>query len=384
MVHISLEAIETSAVPKDLFISLRVGDVQKFAKAAASKTYKFPAAAVGDRRYGKIEVYRRIGICSVMIDPSTLQGAHEISVPLDDERLPNLKYRFNLDDGEAPVLPNSADKPTQESPVIDDKPLKDLHGRVKAAKEYLDKHQLEMRLSEAMQAVLRERPEDPGAFVASKLVNRAGMVTKVDADANAESNTQQEEATAAAWETPWGAPTAPWDLKPSVGSWASAVGRLAKPELVSENWQSAKSKTRSMQGFKRAGNFAAWTDPDYQPHKPESAELAWNCKPSVGSWTSSAPTPLCAPLKKKKKDETRVGEAPLPAAAAPALAETPPAEQEAARVGEAPAPAVAEAAPAEKAAPSPAAEAAGGARQRPAIVATGRTALGRSAPFLII
>merc|ERR1719191_333198 len=57
--------------------------------------------------------------------------------------------------------------------------MRELHPMVLAAKEYLEKHNLEMRLSEAMQAVLREKPEDPAAFVAERLAKSAGMVQKL-------------------------------------------------------------------------------------------------------------------------------------------------------------------------------------------------------------
>lgn len=363
-----MEASEGCAVPKDLFLSLRVGDVQKFSKAGASKTYKFPAAAIGDRRYGKIEIYKRIGICSVMIDPGTLQGAHEISVPLDDDRLPNLRYRFNLA-GEA--MP----EPKQENLLVDDKPLKDLNGRVKVAKEYLDKHQLEMRLSEAMQAVLRERPEDPGAFVADKLVNRAGMVTKINPNvppAEKASAPPREEATAE--KAPGGTP---WDLKPSVGSWATRAGRLAQPSAAAPvpiHWQKAQSKTRSMQGLKRAGNFAAWMVDD--SNAPLPIAVAEPQKPAC--WTS-APTPLLAPLRKKQQpDNMKAMKAKARTAVDLAMGEEDNLEDMKAKARRALDHAMGD---------DDGDEAAGkaaAARRCPAVISTGRTSLGRNGPFLIL
>merc|ERR1712060_162021 len=48
----------------------------------------------------------------------------------------------------------------------------------KVAKEYLRKHSLELQLSEAMQAVLRSRPDDPVQFLADTLLKnvKAGGV----------------------------------------------------------------------------------------------------------------------------------------------------------------------------------------------------------------
>merc|ERR1719203_653350 len=44
---------------------------------------------------------------------------------------------------------------------------------------YLDKHHLEARLSDAMQAVLREQPDDPAAFLAEQLASNGGIVAKL-------------------------------------------------------------------------------------------------------------------------------------------------------------------------------------------------------------
>mmetsp|Transcript_101960 Transcript_101960/g.297361 ORF Transcript_101960/g.297361 Transcript_101960/m.297361 type:complete len:280 (-) Transcript_101960:221-1060(-) len=170
MVDLSLEAVNVDAIPPDLYLSLRVGESQKFTKASSSRDYKFAKAAVGDRRYAKMEIYKRVGVCSMCIDKEKVEGTHEIAVPVDDSRLDDgqVRYRVTLDS-----VPG-------EHTVESRPPTRDLSSKAAAAREYLDKHQLEQRLSQAMQAVLRERPEDPAAFVAQKLLSGVGVMTKVD------------------------------------------------------------------------------------------------------------------------------------------------------------------------------------------------------------
>jgi len=181
MVEIGLEAVDNDLMPKDLYLSLRIGEQQKFAKASTSRAYKFAQSAVAERRYAKLEIYRRVGICSVSIDMEKVKGTHEIAVPVDDPRLCENEVRYRIT-----MEPAASEKiraaPTAPEPPLSsqDKPLaKDPSAKVLAAREYLEKHQLEQRLSEAMQAVLRERPEDPGAFVAQKLASGAGIMRKV-------------------------------------------------------------------------------------------------------------------------------------------------------------------------------------------------------------
>merc|ERR1740130_563806 len=80
------------------------------------------------------------------------------------EGFPN-GMRFRLDLGGSKEIMN--EKPTVTPSKADMKP------RIAAAKEYLESHQLEVRLSEAMMAVLRERPEDPAQFIAKRLASTA-------------------------------------------------------------------------------------------------------------------------------------------------------------------------------------------------------------------
>eukprot|EP00747_Dinoflagellata_sp_TGD_P185730 gnl/TRDRNA2_/TRDRNA2_42420_c0_seq1.p1 gnl/TRDRNA2_/TRDRNA2_42420_c0~~gnl/TRDRNA2_/TRDRNA2_42420_c0_seq1.p1 ORF type:complete len:502 (-),score=106.92 gnl/TRDRNA2_/TRDRNA2_42420_c0_seq1:101-1567(-) len=221
MVDVKLEAVDAVQQASDLYLSLRVGDVQKLSKLSAvstAKTYKFPTSAVGDRRYGKLEIYRRIGGCSVSIDPSKLDGLYELAVPVTDSSMGNaVKFKVALND-KTGALTAKDSKP-------DGKDMQ--YPNVVKAKEYLEKHQLESRLSEAMQAVLREQPADPGAFVAQMMVSGAGMMTRLDKPKEEKAAAPVASSSPAAQAPAAPAPGAP-AVAPSNLSYAALPGHLPK------------------------------------------------------------------------------------------------------------------------------------------------------------
>ncbi|CAE7303505.1 ODA11 [Symbiodinium natans] len=181
MVDISLQAVDGDSLPKDLYLSLRVGEQQKFSKANCARTYKFSSSP--ERRYGKIELYRRVGVSTVSLDGEHFQGAHELAIQVEDERMQNKEVRYHFCLGGAGSLP----APTVTNEVAQSDSAKQSSAnpkqsseKVLQAREYLQHHQLEQRLSDAMQAVLRERPEDPAAFIAKKLQTKSGVLKKVE------------------------------------------------------------------------------------------------------------------------------------------------------------------------------------------------------------
>mmetsp|Transcript_7769 Transcript_7769/g.17930 ORF Transcript_7769/g.17930 Transcript_7769/m.17930 type:complete len:329 (-) Transcript_7769:202-1188(-) len=270
MVDISLQAVDGDSLPKDLYLSMRVGEQQKFSKANCSRTYKFPASP--DRRYGKLELYRRIGVSTLSLDGEHFQGTHEMAIQVEDDRVPNkeVKYRFCL--GGAGNLPAA---PTNEGGQSE--PAKQTTEKVTQAREYLQHHQLEQRLSEAMQAVLRERPEDPAAFIAQKLQSKAGVLKKVE--------------------------------EPVV----VAEAPQAKPEPPKAEPAPTKPKE----------------EPAASPPKeaaPQPAAPAPTPSQAPASATTPAPAPVPAPVAEPKKEEPlKAAPAPTPAPPAPAPAQASPA-----------------------------------------------------------
>jgi len=166
MVQLKLDAIEQNSLPEDCYISVRVGEMQKISKVSAKRTYRFPQA--GDRRYGKLEVFRRIGCCSLDVDPSN-KAVREVSVSCSDAVSGGISGSLGF------RIAVEAEQPPAPAPVTVHDDVEAAHeekvkGKLRSAKDYLSKHSLEVRLSEAMQAVLRERPEDPSEFIAARLL----------------------------------------------------------------------------------------------------------------------------------------------------------------------------------------------------------------------
>lgn len=180
--EINLEVTNTVPLPKDLFVSVRVGDLQKFSKASTSKAYRFPALGDNDKHGAKLEVYRRVGVCNLgSLDSGKLQdGTYELALPVDDSRVADgqVHYRVKLSGGGSDSAPD-AGKAAAEV----DAQASELQAKVKEVKDYLERHQFEQRLQQAMQAVLRERPEDPVAFVAQQLTRGLGVLKKVEVPA---------------------------------------------------------------------------------------------------------------------------------------------------------------------------------------------------------
>jgi len=166
MVELKLEALDLD-LSSQYYVSLRVGEVQKLSRISASRAYNFPAKVVGNRKFGKIEIFKKIGGCSVGIIPE--DGVdQEVSVSLDDDRRVKFKVGLNAEAGKSAPVKLAPEKALGQ----------DVNPKVQAAKAYLEEHNLEMRLSEAMQEVLREKPTDPAAFLAKTLAKSASVVLK--------------------------------------------------------------------------------------------------------------------------------------------------------------------------------------------------------------
>lgn len=152
--------LDNAAPAKDVYVSVRVGDVQKFSKLSSKRGYKFPPSVLGNR-YGRVELFRRVGTCSVAVDQSASKHVQQVAFPSVDG---NTGTSIRVE-----VAPQEAAESSHEK-------KKGPNPKFASAREYLEKHQMELRLAEAMQALLRERPDDPGAFVAAALQQSKDMV----------------------------------------------------------------------------------------------------------------------------------------------------------------------------------------------------------------
>jgi hypothetical protein len=66
MVELQLQPID-SVLSKDTYVSVRIGDAQKLSKVNQVRHFKFSKAAVGEHKFGKLDIFKRIGGCSIGI-----------------------------------------------------------------------------------------------------------------------------------------------------------------------------------------------------------------------------------------------------------------------------------------------------------------------------
>mmetsp|Transcript_137560 Transcript_137560/g.343250 ORF Transcript_137560/g.343250 Transcript_137560/m.343250 type:complete len:397 (-) Transcript_137560:273-1463(-) len=219
MVELKLRSVGETNLPKDCFISVRVGDMQKFSRFQGSRSYSFKKH---DNGFGKIEVFRRLGACNFAMD-SLDRGARAVDISCFDADCKNLSLAVEKEDASSePIKPGE-------------------NCRVNLAKEYLDKHGVEIRLSEAMLGVIRDRPDDPLEYIASQLMKwsrdsrqrstPSGTTATEDIKANVKSTPIMPVpevanggviAAASARELAPIHDFAQWSRRPSVGTWLLA------------------------------------------------------------------------------------------------------------------------------------------------------------------
>jgi hypothetical protein len=166
MVDMRVETVgfdTNSPLMKDTYIAVRVGDSQKLCRLSRKRDFKFPQNVAGDRKFGRLDVFKRIGSASVSLKHDVGTELEEINMSLKDGDGMKFQVFLNASVGN--------EKPAKQNTSI----------ALSEANAYLAEHNLEMRLSDAMQAVLREKPADPTKFIAEKLKESEGTNRKIAA-----------------------------------------------------------------------------------------------------------------------------------------------------------------------------------------------------------
>mmetsp|Transcript_51671 Transcript_51671/g.92801 ORF Transcript_51671/g.92801 Transcript_51671/m.92801 type:complete len:273 (-) Transcript_51671:254-1072(-) len=146
--ELRVESTEGYSLPSGCHVGVRVGDVLKQGRYEPQRCYHFPQ--VDRRRNAKIDLYQHVGSCVVTVDPAT-KSNHEVAVTTTDPSFPATKLKVSVQSKS-----EEAGKQHREERT---KTLKN------QAKDYLAKHCVEERLSEAVKALLKEQPADPTEFL---------------------------------------------------------------------------------------------------------------------------------------------------------------------------------------------------------------------------
>lgn len=171
MLDVMLDTIDPAmASSKDLYLAVRIGESQKFTRVSSgTRKLTFPEKAFAGKSFGKLEVFRHIGGCTFGTDAEMRNSFQDLSMT-SGSGLDDLRFRIRLG--------NPQEAGTRQTELE-----KSERGRSEA-QEYLEKHQLQLRLADMMQTLLRERPSDPVAFINAKLQENEHIVkqsAKLDA-----------------------------------------------------------------------------------------------------------------------------------------------------------------------------------------------------------
>lgn len=164
--EIKLDAAGEGSPPSDVFISMRVGDVQKQARFGGSKTFRFANIPNDRAGFGRVEVFKRVGHMTVSL--SQKAGCMDIEVPCTGD-LKSLSLRLGI---------NGAPKLEAEEGSVNVEKSRQ-KARIFAAQQYLELHHLEEQLAEAMREVICNRPEHPYKFLSEYMLKCEAMEAPV-------------------------------------------------------------------------------------------------------------------------------------------------------------------------------------------------------------
>eukprot|EP00450_Noctiluca_scintillans_P031561 CAMPEP_0194553154 /NCGR_PEP_ID=MMETSP0253-20130528/97087_1 /TAXON_ID=2966 /ORGANISM="Noctiluca scintillans" /LENGTH=493 /DNA_ID=CAMNT_0039400629 /DNA_START=8 /DNA_END=1489 /DNA_ORIENTATION=+ len=153
--EVRLDADEGQVLPDDVFISVRLGDVQKQSRLAISRTYRFPDPGEDRRHWGRLEVFRRVGAAAVNFDSTGEK--QELLLATCHPEVNSLRMRISVAGGVTSA--QDAERRKQNRDRIND------------AQKYVNEHRLEECIAEAMREVIRERPENPRQLLCEYLLS---------------------------------------------------------------------------------------------------------------------------------------------------------------------------------------------------------------------
>jgi hypothetical protein len=277
-------------VHADTFVSVRIGDVQKQSRLSTSRAYHFPAAGDGRGRFGRIEVFKRVG--DLTVDLSKHNGCEQsVEVPCNIPGMTSLSMGLAVK-GE----PLDAIKEAKAQPGS-------ARGKIKwdAAQKYIAEYSLEDVLADAMREVIRHKPEDPFTFLSEQILAKKATVVVKPAVVPMIPLQQAQQAPLQA-QTPFSAlvPQTPFRHRPSVGSWLqpATLGEAKKPkpgvatltpfdEYYSPNMVSYEMSEKELGNFKSAPGPPPAAPPAAPP--PPPPVVPFPMRPSVGSWLTAKP-----------------------------------------------------------------------------------------------
>jgi len=154
----------------DTFVSLRVGQVQRHARFAPARTYKFESVDATSKEPVKLEVFKRIGHTTITFGGTT-GDIQDVEIPVSEGS--TMRMRLQTQNARA-TTPAGMEKKKS--------------GKVNGARTYLAQHNLEELIKDAMKEVMNVKPDDPHGFLAAYILGAKSFLPKIKAAAEKQSD----------------------------------------------------------------------------------------------------------------------------------------------------------------------------------------------------
>lgn len=167
---------EDSSLPDGSYIAVRIGDIQKQTIYDPKKVYCFPEA----RRFGKIDVYRRVGTCDLIWGTEEPEARSYKVIGSEGDTGTRLKVCISR-----PAVTGAAKFRTAQAvpPTAQAKDAGKGKEASPAAKRYLKENDVEAILTGALRALLKTMPEDAPSFLCNYITNYYAAKPSADATA---------------------------------------------------------------------------------------------------------------------------------------------------------------------------------------------------------
>lgn len=272
--------------PDDTFVSLRIGQVQRHARYAPLRTYRFDSVDQAAKTPVKLEVFKRIGQTTITFGGST-GDIQDIEVPMNGGG--PLRMRLSTADARA-TTPGYTEKKKSRG--------------VNGARTYLAQHNLENLLKDAIKEVMSAKPANPHEYLAAYILNAGlnasgsagGLLPRIGANADSRGELPIPAGkTVPKWAAPdSAAPTfankdfasPPRTLPPVEGK---ALGQSASAPTL-QQWAPPptppKRQTAAVSVQTDAQLESVLATKAEPPAEPPLPEKPWKFRPSVATWCS--------------------------------------------------------------------------------------------------
>jgi hypothetical protein len=296
--------------PADTFVSLRVGQVQRHARFAPTRSYRFDSInGASAKEPVKLEVFKRIGHTTVTLGGTT-GDIQDVEVPVTE--------------GETMRMRLSTANPRASTPAGTEKKKS---RSINNARGYLAQHNIEDLIKDAMKELMNVRPGNPHEFLAAYILGAGSssptaFLPKIRGAAGKEgvpmpgakqlapdaasgkvekfvpqprilppidgrtptvqltwkptTTLWRHQPSVGTWSMlkPRPAPYREFQLRPSVGTWCTAI--VKEPEVV---------EVPEYRSFKLRPSVGTWVQPLPEPEVTEvTSYRKFTMRPSVGTW----------------------------------------------------------------------------------------------------